>query len=338
MDMFLGKKIQLKGKSKSLVNNWNTVISSERNCYIHVMKNAICMYDKNSNELINVWKGVKDVVDEAGCDSITLARQFANSDYLHFATDHHMFLLDIRFCTQFKPEVVRRWTHGMSCPPVYINTCSYDLKQELMCLSSQWVEDMCVIPSYAKDILNDPIKGFTLPYRPPSILNVLAEAREQLLCSDIYNSVDGRLTTSICGTLVLEHSDTYQTLLLNSLGDIINHSLYPEHIHSFVLDEGPKQLHEWSKSYIVPQKPFEVSKIVDFGSILRDMKIIPNDVKIMSDVDDVKFDEKEVLDAFENEEVDSTLQYAWTGDLLTEAVEADETNIFYEQQDSDVSE
>ncbi|XP_032514420.2 uncharacterized protein LOC116767946 [Danaus plexippus] len=295
----------------TLIDNWNTVISSERGFYTHVGRQSVTLYDKRSHDTIHIWKNVRNITDEMACNDISVAKHLEGTSSLYFGTDHHLFLMDLRF-HQKNAKVVQRWTHGMECVPTYLANCIFESNKDLICLSSQWCEDMCVVPNYSNRNSKDTVNGGVfIPYRPPNILNTLNEARQRRLCYDLYNPIDSRLSSSITGLLVMEQDDRYNILMQNSLGDISCHSLFQEHMETFIEDDSTQCLHDWAAKYKVGGKDFEVSSVPNVANIWNKLKRVPSDYEICENVAVSEFDEKEIAKAFDNEEIDSGLREAW---------------------------
>ncbi|XP_049872198.1 uncharacterized protein LOC126371039 [Pectinophora gossypiella] len=315
LDRLTGRTVKLKSKIDTIINNWNMVISSDRLTYTHVSKNSINVYDKRTNHVGLSWNGVRDTTDHLNCNDITVAKQCQGSMSLYYGTDHHLFLMDLRHEHKVTPKPVMRWTHGMQCMPTYISMCNFEFNKEIICLSSQWCEDVCVVPTYINSVMKGPeIPGVTTPYRPPSILNTLNEAREKLLCFDLYSPVDDRLTTSITGQIIIEHGENYAILMHNSLGDISCTMMYPEHMESFVEDDSFQNLHEWSKSFQLEKRELEISSLKDISNVWKNLKRVPDSYKfgeIRKIKDKSKIEEKEIFYTFEKEELDSGLLDVW---------------------------
>lgn len=341
LDRLKARTVQLKGKLTTLVDNWNSVISSERGFYVHAARHYISIYDKRSNNIRSVWKDLRNISDMYTCNDISVAKHFQENNLLYFGTDHHLFLMDLRYSLKSEPKVVQRWTHGMECVPTYLNYCNFEFNKDLICLSSQWCEDMCVVPNYIDKLIKDTDSGgVTIPYRPPSIRDALSEARQKLLCHNLYNPIDSRLCTSITGLLPIEQGEKYVILMQNSLGDISCHSLFPEHFESFIEDDSAQKLHEWSEKYVLERKDFEVSSIENIASIWKKLRKIPDDFKINDDLVEqkCKFDENEIREAFEEEEVDVGLQDAWkapagTDETLLAVDESQALNLHYSDEE-----
>ncbi|CAK1580809.1 unnamed protein product [Parnassius mnemosyne] len=315
LDRMTGRSVKLKSK-RHLINDWSTVLSSERGFYTHVSTDNITLYDKRSNDVIYLWKNLRDVTDEVGCNNISCAIP-TEGQSLYIGTDHHLFLMDLRYLNKHKPKPVNRWTHGMQCVPTYISKCNFEFNKDLICLSSQWCEDMCVIPNSNDRVTKESDQvTVTIPYRPPSILNTLKSARQKLLCYDLYNPIDGRLHTAITGNLIVERDDKFDILMQNSLGDITCHTIFPEHLEIFMEDDSCQRIDEWCKSYKLERKHFEVSSIEDISHVWNNLKSVPDDYKIVQNRKYIKgkdqFNENEIFKAFEEEELDVGLLELWT--------------------------
>lgn len=312
LDRLTGRSVKLKYNIPSLVDNWNTVVSSDRTIYTHVTRNSVAIYDKRTNSATKVWNSLREITDEIGCNDISVANQPEGTSSLYFGTDHHLFLMDIRFIKKFTP--VQRWTHGMQCIPAYMTTCHFEFNKELICLSSQWCEDTCVVVNYTDHMTRETeIRAVLLPYRPPSILNSLHEARQQSLCLDLYNPIDGRLSTALTGSIVFEQGENYIILMQNSLGDITSHILFPEHMETFIDDTSVQKLNEWCKGYKIEKKKFEITSMEDISDTWKCLKKVPDYYKFAeSKLSEQKFDEKEINESFENKELDSGLLDVWS--------------------------
>lgn len=312
LDRLKARSIKLKGKN-SMMDNWNTVVGTGRGHYAHVGRQYITIYDKRFNNPVLIWKELRNMIDEITCNDISVAK-FIGEHSLYFGTDHHVFLMDLRNMNQSdKPKIVQRWTHGMECIPAYISHTNFEINKELLVLSSQWCEDMCVLPNCSNNMIKETSSsGVYIPYRPPNILNTLEEARQRMLCHDLYNPVDTRLCTAITGVLIMEKSEKYEILMQNALGDITCHTLFPEYMESFVDNEGPQNLHDWSSSFKLPTKTFEVSAVENIANIWMQLKKLPDNFRVEGDLNKKSlFNETEIFEAFENEEVDSGLQEVW---------------------------
>lgn len=312
LDRLTGRSVKLNCNSASFVDNWNTVVSSDRLTYTHVARKSVGIYDKRTNSSTKIWNTLREITDEVGCNHISVANQPEGTSSLYFGTDHHLFLMDIRFIKNFRP--VQRWTHGMQCVPTYMTTCHFEFNKELICLSSQWCEDTCVIANYTDHMTRETeLRAIILPYRPPSILNSLHEARQLSLCFDLYNPVEWRLSTAITGSIIMEQSENYIILTQNSLGDISSHILFPEHMETFIDDNSVQELNEWCKGYKVENKELEMTSVVDISQTWTCLKKVPDNYKFVEDkVSEQELDEKEICESFANKKLDSGLLDVWT--------------------------
>ncbi|XP_030031559.1 uncharacterized protein LOC115448303 [Manduca sexta] len=317
IDRMTGRSKQLRGGIESLVNNWSTVIGSERMYYTHVTKNSLTLYDKRTNNAFERWKSIKDIVDDVNCNDISVAKYCKGKPMLYIGTDHHIFLLDMRYnkAENKKVKAIQRWTHGSQCIPTYLSICHFEYNKELICLSSQWCEDMCVVSNYADRLTrHKDISSMMIPYRPPSVFATLNEAQEKMLCTDMHNPIQNRLSTAITGLVSVEQGENYSILMLNSLGDISAHTLCPESMSMFVEDEGIEKFDEWSKMYKVKQKDFVVTHIENIQNVWKSLEQVPPTYKFgeRKGVKKVnKFNEQDILDAYENEELDPGLLEVW---------------------------
>lgn len=344
IDRMTGRSRQLRGNVKSLIDNWSTVLGSERGYFTHVSKNSITLYDKRTNSAFQRWKNLRRITDDVACNDISVASHATDKRLLYFGTDHHLFLMDLRYSKKEKNKlkVVQRWTHGMQCLPSYMSVCKFDYNKELITLSSQWCEDLCVVSNHADRLTrHTDISSVTIPYRPPSILQVLNEAREKMLCCDLNNPIDSRLCTSITGLLVLDQDDKYNLLMLNSLGDMSYHTLCPQYMTAFFDDTSTELLNEWSKAYKRQPKDLEVSSIVNISNIWKKLKRIPNDFKLGENKFHrkvSKFSEKEIYDAFDNEEIEFGLLDIWPRRQDEDTKDESSFNLFFSNDDIDDSE
>ncbi|KAJ2949701.1 hypothetical protein O0L34_g15632 [Tuta absoluta] len=318
LDRLKGRTVHLKEKVNSFCNNWNSVISSDRVTYTHVSRDSISIYDKRTNHANCMWNSFRDVTDHLACNTITAAQQYKDSFSLYYATNHHFYLLDLRNEKRYKPKPVLRWTHGMQCPPIYSSFCDFEFNKELICLCSQWCEDMCLVPSYNRNLTRDiELPGTTMPYRPPSILSTLNEAKQKLLCHELYKPINDRLVASITGNIVMENGENYVILMQNSLGDISCHVLYPGHMESFIEDNSIEHLKNWSEELQPEKKPFEVSTVKDISAIWKALKRVPdNYVFCDSEIKKESSEsvKNEVLDIFEKDDLDVGLLDVWEKD------------------------
>lgn len=322
LDRMTGRSINLKNNAPSFVDNWNTVVSSDRTIYTHITRNSVAIYDKRTtNSVTKIWNTLREITDEFGCNDISVANQPEGTSSLYFGTDHHLFLMDIRLIKKLKP--VQRWTHGMQCVPTYMTTCHFEFNKELICLGSQWCEDACVIVNYTDHMTRKTdIKAIVLPYRPPSILNSLHEARQQSLCLDLYNPIDGRLSTAITGSIVMEQGENFTILLQNSLGDISSHILFPEHMETFIEDNSAHELNEWCKGYKLEKKKFEITSMEEISDTWKCIKKVPDYYKFFENkLSEKKFDEKEIGEYFADKGLDSGLLDVWTNAFNETATE-----------------
>lgn len=317
LDRMTGRSKQLRAEVSSIINNWSTVIGSERGYFSHISKRSITLYDKRSNCAFQRWKNIRHITDDLSCNDISVARHGTDKRLMYIGTDHHLILLDLRYNKQEKNKLkaVQRWTHGMQSLPTYMTVCKFEYSKELVCMSSQWCEDMCVVSNYADRLTrHNDISSVTIPYRPPSILQALTEAREKMLCCDVDNSISSRLCTSITGLSVVEQDDSFDILMLNSLGDVSCHTLCSQHMTAFFEDPSLELLDEWSKTYKTEPKNLEVTTLIDISGVLKDFRVIPDDYKFgvnrfITKTD--KFSEKEIEDAFKNEELEAGLLEIW---------------------------
>ncbi|PZC77301.1 hypothetical protein B5X24_HaOG203535 [Helicoverpa armigera] len=335
LDRMTGRSRQLRGTVATLIDNWSTVLGSERGYFTHVSKSSITLYDKRSNAAFQRWRNVRSITDDVVCNDISVASHATDKRLLYFGTDHHLFLMDLRYSKteKNKLKVVQRWTHGMQCLPTYMKVCKFEYNKELVCLSSQWCEDMCVVSNHS-DRLNrqSDISSVTMPYRPPSILQALKGAKEKMLCCDLNNPLEARLCSAITGLAVTDQDDKYHLLMLNSLGDISCHSLCPQYMTTFFEDTSAELLSEWSKPYNREQKDLEVSSVLDIRKVWKNLKRIPDDFKLGENKfmkKSCKFNEKEIYDSFENGDLETELLEIWTKTPAEDTKNESSFNLFF---------
>lgn len=318
-------------KRVTLENNWNRVIGATRGTYMHIERKGITAYDKRTNSTVTTWQGVIGVVDEVDCNILSVAEQLEDSHRLYFTTNHHLFLMDARCSKTRNLKPLQRWTHGMQCVPTYISVCSSDHNKELVFLSSQWCEDLCIVSSYSDRLERArDIDGVSIPYRPPSILNALHEARQQLLCWDIQNPVDGRLVTSITGKLEVQTGENYTILMQNALGDLSSHVMFPSYMQTFMEDDSVQNLHEWSKSYKIPRNDFEVSEVSNIANVWKQLRTLSSEYEGFSFLTQSvpkEIDKEVIYNAYENEELMPELLDAWLTESDKKANETADLNV-----------
>lgn len=335
LDRMTGRSRQLRGTVATLIDNWSTVLGSERGYFTHVSKSSITLYDKRSNAAFQRWRNVRSITDDVVCNDISAASHATDKRLLYFGTDHHLFLMDLRYSKKEKNKlkVVQRWTHGMQCLPTYMKVCKFEYSKELVCLSSQWCEDMCVVSNHS-DRLNrqSDISSVTMPYRPPSILQALKDANEKMLCCNLNNPLEARLCSAITGLAVTDQDDKYHLLMLNSLGDISCHSLCPQYMTTFFEDTSAELLSEWSKPYNREQKDLEVSSVLDIRKVWKNLKRIPDVFKLGENKfmkKSCKFSEKEIYDSFENGDLETELLEIWTKTPAEDTKNESSFNLFF---------
>ncbi|KAJ0174959.1 hypothetical protein K1T71_009100 [Dendrolimus kikuchii] len=332
-DRMTGRNKQLRGRIKTLTNNWSSVIASERCYYTHITKDSIVLYDKRTNNAFQRWKDIEKVADEFLCNDITVAKHCKGRPLLYFGTEHHLFLMDMRYNASNKLIPVQRWMHGMQCPPTYMSICSSEIDREFVFLSSQWCEDMCVTNNYAKRLESKAdISSVSIPYRPPSVFSTLREAHQKSLFCELENPINNRLSTAITGMTIVPQDEKYFILMQNSLGDISSHALFPKHMTMFIDDDSVEQLYEWSNSYKVESKEFEVSKVVNIRNLWKRLKKVPGDYKFEESkyLKDSKFNEQDIYDDFENDELESGLLDIWIKEQNQEHDTIEEASQFFE--------
>lgn len=312
-------------KPKSLLNNWNAVISSDRFTYCHVTTENVSIYDKRTHESKAVLNKILAKTD-LRCNRITSVKKYR--DCLYVATYHNLLALDLRF-NNFKGNALQRWTHNMESSPTYINVVPFENDRELICLSSQWCEDMILVVGDGNNLANGfKVSSIIPPYRPKSIMSTLVEARKSMMCSSLNNPLGPRLSTSISGMVLLDVNDKYTVLQHNSLGDVTGHVLYPGHLELFVQDDSKEVLNKWAKSYVRETEPLLVSGVYDFSSFLKNLERVPDDTDLFSAefVDGRQKHFSEMVETFGNEVVDSSLLDVWryTLDELKEAAKGEE--------------
>lgn len=75
---------------------------------------------------------------------------------------------------------------------------------EHIVVSSQWCEDTCLVSNYSACVTRAcDVPGASVPYHPPSVLDVLSAARMKMLCFELSNRIDGRLVTAVTGQVYL---------------------------------------------------------------------------------------------------------------------------------------
>lgn len=319
LDRMTKRSKKLRGKISTLVDNWSMVLAEERSNYAHITRKAITLYDKRTNEPYQRWKNIKNISDIITCNQISAVKYCDQKPLMYIGTDHHLFLMDMR-CSKTKEDnmkPVQRWSHGMMSTPTYIDIGMYDPanNKEMVCLSSQWCEDICVLSNYSDKLTRTgEIPGLSLPYRPPSILQTLNEAHKKKLCYHIYKELHERLCSSITGLAYVKRDDCQSIIMQNSFGDISCHNLYPEHMHAFIEDDSIEKLHEWCNNFKKKDNVFEVSHIIDIQMLLKKLYAVPDDFLLGRNTvirPRIKFNEKEIYETFENQTLDPEFLVLW---------------------------
>lgn len=319
LDRMAGRSKKLRGKFTSLVDNWSEVVAEERTNYAHVTRSSIVLYDKRTNEPYQRWKTFKCITDVQSCTQISAVKYSDRKPLMYVATDHHLFLMDMR-CGKTKDDKMKplqRWSHGMMSTPTYLDICAYgrENNKELVCLSSQWFEDLCVVSNYSNTLTRtDDINGVSLPYRPPSLMQTLNEAHRKKLCYSLYDEIHNRLCTSITGLVSLDQGDSCSVLMQNSIGDISCHAMYPRHMHAFIEDDSIEKLHEWCKQYKPEKRPLEVSNVINIRTFLRNLQEAPKDFvpgKNMVIKPKSNFDENEIREIFDEGNLEPEFLDIW---------------------------
>ncbi|XP_026750021.2 uncharacterized protein LOC113510713 [Galleria mellonella] len=331
IDRMTKRSLILKQKPE-LKDNWNCVVGASRGMFMHIQRDSVTAYDKRTNKVVNTWSGVKRIVDELDCNVISAAVQLEGTDKLYFTTNHHLFLMDTRCSKASNMKVVQRWTHGMQCVPTFISVQDAEFNKELIFMSSQWCEDMCVVSNYSDRLSRQSdIDGVSIPYRPPSIFNVLYEAQQKRLCWDLYNPIKNRLPMSISGMVEVRRNNQFVILMHNSLGDISSHVLYPSYMENLMEDNALQELHEWSKNYVIKRKPFEVTNVHDISGLWKKLKAVSkHDIDLIIQAHQpihMKVDEQQVYSTFQNEEVMPELLDVWKNDQPEETVAEETRNL-----------
>ncbi|KAL4717245.1 hypothetical protein ACJJTC_017132 [Scirpophaga incertulas] len=314
IDRMTGKTVKLCHHSESLLNNWHTVTGVGRGSYMFIEKNAITLYDKRTHTPTTSWKGLKGIVDLVYCNDITSAKACEENSSLYFTTDHHLFLMDTRACST-DLKVVQRWFHGLQCAPTYMTVEKMGYNREFIVISSQWCEDTCVISTYADTVVNLGSPSVCMPYHLPNVFDALKTAREQMLCFDIQNPIDGRLAMSTSGLAIFNNDNNLSVLTHNVLGDIFQRTLYPKYMKSFIEDNSIQVLHEWSKSYKIERGLFEISSITNIADVWRKLQTVPKSYEFGPKNAEVVIDETEMYKAYENQELIPELLDAWVIEL-----------------------
>lgn len=308
-------------ETESLQDNWSTVMGFDRNTYGHIGTKAIRVYDKRVNNIIYTLEDPGSMSDES-CNSFSVARKCEDTPFMYVGTNHHLFLMDLRY-SGGKLKMLQRWTHHMKCVPTYMCLCKFEFGKELVCLSSQWYEDTCVVPNdsstFAKGVQPSSV---TMPYKPPTVEETLNMARTKQLCVDIYTPIETRLYTSITGNAVFEHGEKYHIVTQTSLGDMYCHTLFPNHME--LSEENSLEiLHEWSKALKQEDRVYEVSNVVDIADLWRNLKKVPEDFKVgggkLFEGKELKYSKQEVMDIYEKNILDATLLDAWLEEEQTVA-------------------
>ncbi|XP_059062250.1 uncharacterized protein LOC131855055 [Achroia grisella] len=331
IDRMTKRSLVLK-ENPTLEDNLNYVIGAERGFFMHIQKDSISAYDKRTNKAVNTWSGLKSIVDEITCNEIKAALQPEDSYGLYFTTQHHLFLMDTRFYKESKMKAIQRWTHGMHCVPTYISIQNVEFNKDYIFLSSQWCEDLCIVSNYSDRLTRySDINGLAIPYRPPSIFNVLDDAQQKLLCWDLQNPIVKRLPTAITGKVEVQQGNNWVILMHNSLGDISSHVLYPTYMENLMDDNALQNLHEWSKDYKFKRKIFEVTGVHDISHIWKELREVTKeelDTFLHADQPPRRIiDEKEIYSAFEKEELMPELLEVWKNGPINNGTADDLPNI-----------
>lgn len=315
LDRMTCRKLKLKGKFLSLIDNWNSVVGAEREYFLHVSDNALTFYDKRTNKPVQRWKSLKYQSDLVLCNKNLATKYCQGKPLMYLGTTHHLFLMDMRYNSTTKPKSIMRWTHGMRSKLTHIDVGPLENNKDVVCMTSQWAPDMCYLSNYS-DILTryTELNSVTVPYRPPDLLETYNQAQRKGLCCNLYEPIIDRLMMSVTGVSVVQGDESPRILLQNSLGDISCYSLYPEHMAAFIEDDGVEQLYEWTTKLKWEEKPVEVTYVYDISKLWNNLKRIPDSYELGYQRYIKRrhnFNEQEIFDTFENGDVDSAFLEAW---------------------------
>lgn len=101
---------------------------------------------------------------------------------------------------------------------------------------------------------------------------------------------------------------------------------------AFFEDTSTELLNEWSNSFQTKTKDFKVSSVIDISNIWKQLKRIPDNYKFGENKyirRSLKFNEQEVYDAFENEEVEMGLLDIWTNKETECTKDESSLNLFF---------
>lgn len=315
LDRMSCRTTKLKGKFLTLTDNWNSVVGSEREYYLHVTDNALTFYDKRTYEPIQRWKSLKYQTDLVMCNNNLATKYSPGKPQVYLGTTHHLFLMDMRYNSTTKPKAIMRWTHGMRSKLTNIDVGNLDYNKDIICLTSHWAPDFCYLSNYS-DILtrHKELNSVIMPYRPPDFLDVYNQAQRKGLCCNLYEPVIERLMMAVTGLSVVQGENSPRVLLQNSLGDISCYSLYPRHMEAYIEDDGIEQLNEWTQKLKWEVKPYEVTNIYDLSNLWNSLKRIPDSYELGYQRHIKRrhnFNEQEIFEIFENGEVDPAFLQAW---------------------------
>ncbi|XP_022226480.2 uncharacterized protein LOC111076809 [Drosophila obscura] len=170
-------------------------------------------------------------VDMNQCEAFSCLARSANPNLLYVASNHKLHCLDIRCLgKRLSDRAVLTWTHQMTYPPTFMDTCIYN-GSEYVAMSSLLASDqrICELSGALAQNVNN-MSSPTIPYKPLSLEETLLDAQLQGSV-DVYANLQERVKACVTGLRfnMLENEtaqhDFAQLLTSNSIGDVFSQRL-----------------------------------------------------------------------------------------------------------------
>ncbi|KAH8390093.1 hypothetical protein KR200_006927 [Drosophila serrata] len=215
---------------KHSTSTWAQLMPADRSTFHFLTQPVLLTVDERCDQSLNPC--FASSFRSKTCETFSCLGKGMNTNLLYVASNHKLHCLDLRCMgKKLTDRAVVTWTHQMSYPPCFMDTCVHD-GSEYIALGGPLPTDLriCELKGSLAQ-LYDEVFSPALAYAPPSLQEALTDARLKDSV-DIYTDLTERVKACITGLRFsrLDSSNDQafaQLLTANSLGDLYSQRLTP---------------------------------------------------------------------------------------------------------------
>ncbi|EDW35875.1 GL17490 [Drosophila persimilis] len=210
-------------------STWAQLLPSGSSSFHYLCQPMLITVDVRIDQPLNPCHASS--VDMKQCETFSCLARSANPNLLYVASNHKLHCLDMRCLgKRVSDRAVLTWTHQMTYPPTFMDTCIHD-GSEYVAMSSLLPSDqrICELNGALAQSVQE-MSSPTIPYKPLTMEEGLIDARLQGYV-DVYADLPERVKACVTGLrfdkLEKENPDHdfAQLLTSNSIGDVFSQQM-----------------------------------------------------------------------------------------------------------------